>query len=251
MEVYAVLEGRVALITGAGKGIGKEIAIELAELGAKCVVNYASSSAGAQETVDEIKKAGGDAYAYKCDVSDYAQVEKMISDAIGHYGKIDILVNNSGITKDNLLLKMTEADFDTVIDVNLKGAFHCIKAVAKPMIKQRYGRIINIASIVGVIGNAGQANYAASKAGIIGLTKSAARELAARNITVNAVAPGFIQTDMTAVLPDTVKEQLLCQIPMKKLGETADIANAVCFLADEKASYITGQVLNVNGGMAM
>ena len=161
------------------------------------------------------------------------------------------LVNNSGITKDNLLLKMTEADFDAVINVNLKGAFHCIKAVTKPMMKQRYGRIINITSIVGVIGNAGQANYAASKAGIIGLTKSAARELATRNITVNAVAPGFIQTDMTAVLPDAVKEQLLGQIPMKKLGETADIANAVCLLADERASYITGQVLNVNGGMAM
>ncbi len=246
-----MLEGRVALITGAGKGIGKEIAMELSRLGAKCVINYASSSAGAEETVNEIKKSGGDAYAYKCDVSDYAQVEKMISDAIEHYGKMDILVNNSGITKDNLLLKMTEADFDAVINVNLKGAFHCIKAVTKPMMKQRYGRIINITSIVGVIGNAGQANYAASKAGIIGLTKSAARELATRNITVNTVAPGFIQTDMTAVLPDAVKEQLLGQIPMKKLGETADIANAVCFLADERASYITGQVLNVNGGMAM
>lgn len=246
-----MLEGRVALITGAGKGIGKEIAKELAELGAKCVINYASSSAGAEEAVNEIKQAGGDAYAYKCDVSDYAEVEKMIGDAIEHYGKIDILVNNAGITKDNLILKMTDTDFDAVLDVNLKGAFHCIKAVTKSMMKQRYGRIINITSIVGVIGNAGQANYAASKAGIIGLTKSAARELATRNITVNAVAPGFIQTDMTAVLSDAVKEQLLGQIPMKKLGETTDIANAVCFLADEKASYITGQVLNVNGGMAM
>ena len=167
------------------------------------------------------------------------------------YGRIDILVNNAGITKDGLMLKMTEADFMAVLDINLKGAFNCMKAVTKPMMKQRYGRIINITSIVGIIGNAGQVNYAASKAGLIGMTKSAARELASRNITVNAVAPGFIETDMTDVLPDSVKEQLLAQIPMKKLGQTGDIANAVCFLADEKASYITGQVLQVNGGMAM
>lgn len=246
-----VFEGKIAIITGSGKGIGKEIALELVKGGAKCVINYASSAAGAEQTVNQIKEMGGDAYAYKCDVSDYAEVEKMMADVLEHYGRIDILVNNAGITKDNLMLKMTEEDFEAVIDINLKGAFNCMKAVTKPMMKQRYGRIINITSIVGVIGNAGQVNYSASKAGMIGMTKSAARELASRNITVNAVAPGFIQTDMTDVLSDAVKEQLLNQIPMKKLGQTSDIANAVCFLADEKASYITGQVLNVNGGMAM
>lgn len=242
---------RVALVTGSGKGIGKEIALELARGGAKCVINYASSAAGAEEVVNEIKAMGGDAYACKCDVSNYEEVEKMIADVLEHYGRIDILVNNAGITKDNLMLKMTEADFEAVININLKGAFNCTKAVTKAMMKQRYGRIINITSVVGEIGNAGQVNYAASKAGMIGMTKSAARELASRNITVNAVAPGFIRTDMTDVLSESVKEQLLLQIPMKKLGETADIANAVCFLADEKASYITGQVLSVNGGMAM
>ena len=194
---------------------------------------------------------GSEAMTYKCDVSDADAVQKMITDVMEQYGRIDILVNNAGITKDGLMLKMTEADFMAVLDINLKGAFNCMKAVTKPMMKQRYGRIINITSIVGISGNAGQVNYAASKAGLIGMTKSAARELASRNITVNAVAPGFIETDMTDVLPDSVKEQLLAQIPMKKLGQTGDIANAVCFLADEKASYITGQVLQVNGGMAM
>lgn len=246
-----MFEGKVALVTGAGKGIGREIILELARGGAKCVVNYAASKAGAEEVVQEIHSMGGEAYACQCDVSDYTQVENMIADVLEHYGRIDILVNNAGITKDGLMLKMTEEDFEAVLNTNLKGAFHCMKAVTRPMMKQRYGRIINITSIVGMIGNAGQVNYAASKAGMIGMTKSAARELATRNITVNAVAPGFIETDMTEVLPDTVKEQLLAQIPMKKLGQTADIANAVCFLADEKASYITGQVLQVNGGMAM
>lgn len=246
-----MFEGKVALVTGAGKGIGKEIALELARGGAKCVINYASSAAGAESVADEIRAMGSEAMTYKCDVSDADAVQKMITDVMEQYGRIDILVNNAGITKDGLMLKMTEADFMTVLDINLKGAFNCMKAVTKPMMKQRYGRIINITSIVGIIGNAGQVNYAASKAGLIGMTKSAARELASRNITVNAVAPGFIETDMTDVLPDSVKEQLLAQIPMKKLGQTGDIANAVCFLADEKASYITGQVLQVNGGMAM
>ena len=246
-----MFEGKVALVTGAGKGIGKEIALELARGGAKCVINYASSAAGAESVADEIRAMGSEAMTYKCDVSDADAVQKMITDVMEQYGRIDILVTNAGITKDGLMLKMTEADFMAVLDINLKGAFNCMKAVTKPMMKQRYGRIINITSIVGIIGNAGQVNYAASKAGLIGMTKSAARELASRNITVNAVAPGFIETDMTDVLPDSVKEQLLAQIPMKKLGQTGDIANAVCFLADEKASYITGQVLQVNGGMAM
>lgn len=246
-----MFEGKVALVTGAGKGIGKEIALELARGGAKCVINYASSATGAESVAEEIRAMGSEAMAYKCDVSDADAVQKMITDVMEQYGRIDILVNNAGITKDGLMLKMTEADFMAVLDINLKGAFNCMKAVTKPMMKQRYGRIINITSIVGIIGNAGQVNYAASKAGLIGMTKSAARELASRNITVNAVAPGFIETDMTDVLPDSVKEQLLAQIPMKKLGQTGDIANAVCFLADEKASYITGQVLQVNGGMAM
>ena len=246
-----MFEGKVALVTGAGKGIGKEIALELARGGAKCVINYASSAAGAESVAEEIRAMGSEAMTYKCDVSVADAVQKMITDVMEQYGRIDILVNNAGITKDGLMLKMTEADFMAVLDINLKGAFNCMKAVTKPMMKQRYGRIINITSIVGIIGNAGQVNYAASKAGLIGMTKSAARELASRNITVNAVAPGFIETDMTDVLPDSVKEQLLAQIPMKKLGQTGDIANAVCFLADEKASYITGQVLQVNGGMAM
>lgn len=246
-----MFEGKVALVTGAGKGIGKEIALELARGGAKSVINYASSAAGAESVAEEIRAMGSEAMTYKCDVSDADAVQKMITDVMEQYGRIDILVNNAGITKDGLMLKMTEADFMAVLDINLKGAFNCMKAVTKPMMKQRYGRIINITSIVGIIGNAGQVNYAASKAGLIGMTKSAARELASRNITVNAVAPGFIETDMTDVLPDSVKEQLLAQIPMKKLGQTGDIANAVCFLADEKASYITGQVLQVNGGMAM
>lgn len=246
-----MFEGKVALVTGAGKGIGKEIALELARGGAKCVINYASSAAGAESVAEEIRAMGSEAMTYKCDVSDADAVQKMVTDVMEQYGRIDILVNNAGITKDGLMLKMTEADFMAVLDINLKGAFNCMKAVTKPMMKQRYGRIINITSIVGIIGNAGQVNYAASKAGLIGMTKSAARELASRNITVNAVAPGFIETDMTDVLPDSVKEQLLAQIPMKKLGQTGDIANAVCFLADEKASYITGQVLQVNGGMAM
>ena len=242
---------KIAIVTGAGRGIGKEIALELARGGAKCVINYASSATGAESVAEEIRAMGSEAMTYKCDVSDADAVQKMITDVMEQYGRIDILVNNAGITKDGLMLKMTEADFMAVLDINLKGAFNCMKAVTKPMMKQRYGRIINITSIVGIIGNAGQVNYAASKAGLIGMTKSAARELASRNITVNAVAPGFIETDMTDVLPDSVKEQLLAQIPMKKLGQTGDIANAVCFLADEKASYITGQVLQVNGGMAM
>lgn len=246
-----MFKGKVALVTGSGQGIGKEIALKLATGGATLIINYVGPADGANEVVETIKSNGGEAMAYECNVADLVAVEKMVADVLEKYGRIDILVNNAGITKDNLILKMSEAEFDAVINVNLKGTFNATKAVTKTMMKQRYGRIINIASIVGVIGNAGQANYCASKAGIIGMTKAVARELASRNITANAVAPGFIDTDMTRVLPDSVKESLLAEIPMKKLGSVADIANAVEFLAKEESGYITGQVINVNGGMAM
>ena len=242
---------KVAFVTGATRGIGKSIALKLARCGYDIAINYRTENDDLTELLNEIKGFNVRCIAVCGDVSDFEACTNMIKQIISEFGKIDVLVNNAGITKDGLMLKMTEADFMAVLDINLKGAFNCMKAVTKPMMKQRYGRIINITSIVGIIGNAGQVNYAASKAGLIGMTKSAARELASRNITVNAVAPGFIETDMTDVLPDSVKEQLLAQIPMKKLGQTGDIANAVCFLADEKASYITGQVLQVNGGMAM
>lgn len=246
-----MFKDRVAVVTGSARGIGREIALSLAKKGATVVVNYAGSEAAANEVVELIKADGGEATAIKCNVADYAAVEQMMAQVTEKYGHIDILVNNAGITKDNLILKMTEQDFEDVIDVNLKGTFNGIKAVTKQMMKQRYGRIINLSSIVGAMGNAGQANYCASKAGIVGLTKSAARELASRNITVNAVAPGFIDTDMTKVLPEKLKEEMLSQIPAKKLGAVEDIANAVEFLAKEESSYITGQVLHVNGGMYM
>lgn len=246
-----MFKDRVAIVTGAARGIGKGIALRLASQGAIVIVNYAGSEAAANEVVDTIKANGGEAYAYKCNVANLAEVEEMVADVVAKYGKIDILVNNAGITKDNLILKMSEQDFEDVINVNLKGAFNGIKAVTKQMMKQRYGRIINLSSVVGAMGNAGQANYCSSKAGVIGLTMSAARELASRNITVNAVAPGFIDTDMTKVLPESVKEGLLAQIPAKKLGDVADIANAVEFLAKEDSAYITGQVIHVNGGLYM
>ena len=246
-----MFKGRVALVTGSGQGIGRDIALRLAKGGATLIINYVGPAEGANEVVDIIKSEGGEAMAYECNVADLTAVDKMISDIVLKYGKLDILVNNAGITKDNLLLKMSEADFDAVINVNLKGTFNTTKAVTKLMMKQRYGRIINISSIVGVIGNAGQANYCASKAGIIGLTKAVARELASRNVTANAVAPGFIDTDMTKILPDEVKKTLLSQIPAGKLGSVSDISNAVEFLAKEESGYITGQVININGGMAM
>ena len=246
-----MFKDKVAVVTGASRGIGRGIALRLAKGGAKVVVNYAGSEDAAKEVVEIIKAEGGEAYAYKCNVGSFTEVEAMMNDVVEKYGRIDILVNNAGITKDNLILKMTEQDFEDVIDVNLKGAFNGIKTVTKQMMKQRYGRIINLSSVVGAMGNAGQANYCASKGGVVGLTMSAARELAARNITVNAVAPGFIDTDMTKVLPDSVKESLLAQIPAKKLGDVADIANAVEFLAKDDSAYITGQVIHVNGGLYM
>lgn len=244
------LEGKIALVTGASYGIGFAIASAYAKAGATVCFNDIN-----QELVDKGMAAyaekGIKAHGYVCDVTNEEQVNAMVAQIANEVGTIDILVNNAGITKDNLILKMTEQDFEDVIDVNLKGAFNGIKAVTKQMMKQRYGRIINLSSVVGAMGNAGQANYCASKGGVIGLTMSAARELASRNVTVNAVAPGFIDTDMTKVLPDNVKEGLLAQIPAKKLGAVEDIANAVEFLAKDESSYITGQVLHVNGGLYM
>jgi 3-oxoacyl-[acyl-carrier protein] reductase len=245
------IEGKVALVTGASRGIGREIALELARNGANIAVNFSGSEAKANEVVDEIKKIGKDAFAIKCDVSNTEEVATMVKETIDRFGKLDILVNNAGITKDNLLMRMKEDEWDDVININLKGVFLCTKAVTRQMMKQRNGRIINIASIVGAMGNAGQANYVAAKAGIIGLTKTTAKELASRNITVNAIAPGFIATDMTDKLTDDVKAEMLKQIPLARLGEPKDIAKMAAFIASEDSSYITGQTLHINGGMFM
>jgi 3-oxoacyl-[acyl-carrier protein] reductase len=245
------IEGKAALITGASRGIGREIALELARQGANVAVNYAGSEAKANEVVDEIKKMGKEAFAIKCDVSNAEEVATMIKETVDRFGHLDILVNNAGITKDNLLMRMKEEEWDDVININLKGVFLCTKAVTRQMMKQRNGRIINIASIVGVSGNAGQANYVAAKAGIIGLTKTTAKELASRNITVNAIAPGFISTDMTDKLTDEVRSEMLKQIPLARLGEPKDIAKMAAFLASDDSSYMTGQTLHINGGMFM
>ncbi|UFS69254.1 3-oxoacyl-ACP reductase FabG [Geomonas sp. RF6] len=244
------LQGQVAVVTGASRGIGKAIAKLLAANGA-AVVTTATTAEGAQRVADEIIEAGGDALAVKVDVSVAADVEALFAAAVEKYGKVDILVNNAGITKDGLLLRMKEADWDQVLDVNLKGAFNCTKVAAKTMTKARYGRIVNVSSVVGEMGNPGQANYCASKAGLIGLTKSVARELASRNVTVNAVSPGFIETDMTHELSEKVKTSLLEQIPLGRLGAAEDIALAVLFLVGPGGGYVTGQVLSVNGGMHM
>lgn len=246
-----MLEGKIALVTGAAKGIGRAIALALAADGATVVVNYNGSKERAEQVVEEIKALGADGVAYQCNVADTAATADMVKEVIKTYGKLDILVNNAGITRDNLIMKMSEEDFDAVIDANLKGCFNTIKAVSRQMLKQRAGRIINITSVSGILGNAGQANYAASKAGIIGLTKTMARELASRGITVNAVAPGFVDTDMTQVLPENVKEAATVQIPLGRFGKPEDIANMVTYLASEKASYITGQIISVDGGMAI
>ena len=246
-----MLEGKIALVTAAAKGIGRAIALALAADGATVVVNYNGSKERAEQVVEEIKALGADGMAYQCNVADTAATADMVKEVIKTYGKLDILVNNAGITRDNLIMKMSEEDFDAVIDANLKGCFNTIKAVSRQMLKQRAGRIINITSVSGILGNAGQANYAASKAGIIGLTKTMARELASRGITVNAVAPGFVDTDMTQVLPENVKEAATAQIPLGRFGKPEDIANMVAYLASEKASYITGQIISVDGGMAI
>lgn len=242
---------KIALVTGASGGIGRAIAVALAGAGAYVYVNYNGSQGKAEETLRLIEEKGGQAEICKFNVGDFEETNKAVSDIIAAKGRLDILVNNAGITKDGLMMMMTEAQFDDVININLKGAFNTIKAATRTMVKQRSGRIINITSVSGVMGNAGQANYSASKAGMIGLTKSMARELASRNITVNAVAPGFIETEMTAVLSDTVKEAAVKQIPVGRFGQPEDIANMVKYLASDEAAYVTGQVICVDGGMAM
>ena len=246
-----LLENKIAVVTGAGRGIGRGIALALAREGAMVVVNYNGSKERAEEVVRTIEEAGGKAAAIQCNISDFEAAKEFFANVVKEYGKIDILVNNAGITKDNLMMKMSEEEFQSVIQTNLAGTFHGVKFVTRPMMKQRQGRIINIASVSGVIGNMGQANYSASKARVIGLTKAAAKELASRNITVNAVAPGFVATEMTDVLSDSVKEAAVATIPLGRFGEVEDIAETVVFLASDKAKYITGQVICVDGGIAI
>ncbi|MBO0382065.1 beta-ketoacyl-ACP reductase [Staphylococcus saprophyticus] len=240
-----------ALVTGASRGIGRSIAIQLAEEGYKIAVNYAGNKEKADAVVEEIKAKGVEAFAIQANVANGDEVKAMIKEVVSQFGSVDVLVNNAGITRDNLLMRMKEQEWDDVIDTNLKGVFNCIQKVTPQMLRQKSGSIINLSSVVGAVGNPGQANYVATKAGVIGLTKSAARELASRNITVNAVAPGFIVSDMTDALSEELKAQMLEQIPLAKFGEDSDIANIVAFLASEKAKYITGQTIHVNGGMYM
>jgi len=246
-----MLKGKTAVVTGASRGIGRAIALKLAKLGANVVVNYRNSVDAVQEVVKEIEALGVKVLAVQCDISSYSDVENMMKKCIKEFGSLDILVNNAGITKDGLLLRMKEEDFDNVIDINLKGAFNCTKHVSAIMLKQRSGRIINISSVSGLVGNAGQVNYSSAKAGILGMTKAVAREFASRGVTCNAVAPGYIRTDMTDGLTEKVKDTIISTIPLKRLGMPEDVANAVAFLASEEASYITGQVINVDGGMVM
>ncbi|HLR51765.1 MAG TPA: 3-oxoacyl-[acyl-carrier-protein] reductase [Candidatus Avamphibacillus sp.] len=246
-----MLSGKNALITGASRGIGQGIALEFARQGANVAVNYAGNEEKAQEVVDELLNLGVQAFKIQADVSNEANVKDMVKEVIKKFGCLDILVNNAGITKDNLLMRMKEAEFDQVINTNLKGSFLCTKAVSRQMMKQKAGKIINVASIVGVSGNPGQANYVAAKAGVIGLTKTTAKELASRNILVNAVAPGFISTDMTDALTDEQRDGMLSMIPLEKLGKVEDVANVVRFLASDDANYITGQTIHIDGGMVM
>ncbi|MBM4424405.1 MAG: 3-oxoacyl-[acyl-carrier-protein] reductase [Chloroflexi bacterium] len=245
------LQGKVAIVTGASRGIGKAIAFELGKRGAKVVVNYAKSADGANEAVEAIKAASSEAVAVQADVTDAKAAAALIKAATEAFGRIDILVNNAGTTRDQVIMMMPEEDWDTVITTNLKSAFNCSKAAVKVMMRQRYGRIINITSVSGVLGNAGQTNYSASKAGLIGFTRSLAREVAPRNVTVNAVAPGFIPTDLTATMPETLKGETVKMIPLNRWGTVDEVAYAVAFLASDEAAYITGQTLNVDGGMAM
>lgn len=246
-----ILKGKSALVTGASRGIGRAIALKLSSLGANVAINFAGNLAKAQEVKSEIESQGGQAVLVQGNVADFETVQSIVKSVTENFGTIDILVNNAGITRDNLLIKMSESDFDEVIATNLKGVFNCTKAVTRLMMKQRSGRIVNMASVVAMTGNISQANYAAAKAGIIGFTKSSAKELAARNVTVNAVAPGFISTDMTDVLSDKIKDEMLKNIPAGRLGTPEDVANLVAFLVSDQAAYITGQVISVDGGMAM
>lgn len=245
------MNGKTALVTGGSRGIGKAICLELARQGANVVFSYAGNAQAAQETLTELETLGIKALAIQGDVADSAAVKDLVDATMKEFGRIDILVNNAGVTRDNLTMMLKEEDFDKVIETNLKGAFLTMKAVSRPMLKQKYGRIVNLSSVVGLRGNAGQINYAASKAGLIGMTKSLAKELASRGITVNAVAPGFIDTDMTASLPEAAREGMLSTIPMSRLGDPGEVAAVVAFLAGESAAYVTGQVICVDGGMAM
>jgi 3-oxoacyl-[acyl-carrier protein] reductase len=242
---------KVALVTGGSRGIGRSISLRLAGLGARVVVNYVSNPSAAEETVALIENAGGQAGLSRFDVADAGQVQPAIEALVEQYGGIDILVNNAGITRDGLIMKMKEESWDQVLDTNLKGAFNCIKAVSRTMMKRRSGRIVNISSVIGFLGNAGQVNYAAAKAGLVGLTRSSARELASRSITVNGVAPGYIDTDMTSELPPEIKEKILGEIPLGSMGTADDVAAAVAYLVTDEARYVTGQFLHVNGGMYM
>ncbi len=245
------LTGKVALVTGASRGIGQAVAVELAKAGADVIVNYIGNEAVAQETVEKVEALGRKALKIKADVGNAEEVQAMVDEAHAAFGHIDVLVNNAGITRDGLLIRMKDSDWDDVLNINLKGVYLVSKAVAKLMVKQRSGRIINMTSVSGVTGNVGQANYAAAKAGVIGFTKTCAKELAARGITVNAVAPGFIETAMTDVLPEKIKEGIAATVPLGRMGQPEEIASVVTFLASDFASYITGQVLNVDGGMVM
>ena len=246
-----MLKGKNVIVTGATRGIGREIALTLAQNGANIAMNYRNLNSEVEDLINEIKSFGVDALAIKCDVSCTNEVDNFIKEVKAHYNTIDVLVNNAGITKDGLILRMKEEDFDDVLDVNLKGTFNTTKSISSIMVRQKYGKIINISSVVGIAGNAGQCNYAASKAGVIGFSKSVARELASRNINVNVVAPGYINTDMTKNLPDKVKEEIIKSIPMKKIGNPKEVANLVLFLSSNLSDYITGQVINVDGGMVM
>ena len=246
-----MLKGKCAIITGASRGLGKAIALKLASLGANIVLNYRSSEKEALEVENEIKEMGVEVLSIKGDISKLAEVENLVLVAKEKFGNIDIMVNNAGITKDTLILRMKEEDFDSVIDVNLKGVFNCLKSITPIMVKQKHGKIINLSSVVGITGNAGQVNYSASKAGVIGMTKSLAREVGSRGINVNAVAPGYIETDMTEALGDKYKEEMKKNIPLKRLGKAEDVAEVVAFLASESSNYVTGQVIQVDGGMLM